>query len=193
MTSEDYICKSEDVAAYLDGELDPAALSLFEQHIKGCPCCAAGLRDQRRLLCTLDFALNDDPGLSLPQNFAQIVAAHAESDMRGVRERSEHGRAFRLCVALAALSFALLGGTAIGESVLLPVGVMAKRVASVFDVIAHTVYDAGVGLTVILRAISRRFIFESHPLSALALLFLAAALALLPRLIAGYHRARIIE
>lgn len=193
MASKDYICKNEDIAAYLDGELDPAARTLFEQHIKECSCCAVGLQDQRRLLCTLDFALNDDPGMSLPQSFAQIVAAHAESDMRGVRERSEHGRAFRLCVALAVLSFALLGSTAISESVFLPVGAIAKRVASILDVLAHTAYDAGISLTVILRAISRRFIFESHPLSILALLSLAAALALLPRLIAGYHRARMIE
>ena len=45
-----------DVAAYLDGELDAAGGTRFEQHTKTCAPCATALREQRRLLCVLDAA-----------------------------------------------------------------------------------------------------------------------------------------
>jgi anti-sigma factor RsiW len=109
-------CQSEDVAAYLDGELQPEAAARFEQHLKGCAACAADLQEQRRLLCTLDLALKQrgDGDLRLPKNFSQIVTAHAQSDLSGLRsEPLERRRALRLCLALGAASFALLGGAVV--------------------------------------------------------------------------------
>src|SRR3982750_1345587 len=98
--SDNCIEKSEEIAAYLDGELCATARSEVEQHLKECSACKDKLREQQRLLCTLDFALSDDPSLRLPVNFSQVVAAHAQADMSGLRQRSEHGRALRLCAAL---------------------------------------------------------------------------------------------
>src|SRR6267142_439926 len=100
-------CQIEQIAAYLDGELDDALGSRFEAHIRECSTCGAELIEQRRLLCALDSVLSRGSELPLPTNFARIVAARAESDMSGVRERCEHGRALRLCLILAAASFAL--------------------------------------------------------------------------------------
>src|SRR4051812_17827188 len=107
MTSADSshqpICQSEDVAAYLDGELNAGAAALFEQHLKICAPCTTELQQQRRLLCTLDFALGAKTGdeLPLPGNFLQVVTAHAQSDLSSLRsERAEHGRALRLCLLL---------------------------------------------------------------------------------------------
>src|SRR5882762_7465815 len=102
-------CQIEHIAAYLDDELDDAARLPFEAHLKHCSRCSAELLEQRRLLCALDSVLSRSSDLRLPTNFAQIVAAHAESDMSGVRERREHGRALRLCLMLAAASLALMG------------------------------------------------------------------------------------
>lgn len=187
-------CRSEDIAAYLDGELDARARDIFEEHLSDCHSCAAELQEQRRLLCALDFAFGADaPSLSLPQNFAQVVAAHAESDMSGVRQRVEHGRALRLCLGLAIVAFALLGGARFGSNVLAPIKTVAGYATSIAGLIWHTLYDTGNGLAVILRALGRRFIFESHPTSLAALLLFAIALALLPRLIARYHRTQITE
>lgn len=183
-------CRCEEIAAYLDGELDAASLSLFEKHLQECRSCVAELQEQRRLLCELDFALGaDDPNLSLPQNFAQVVAAHAESDMSGVRRRAENKLALRLATALALIAFLLLGGARLSDSVLVPLKAVVRYGASVLALMGNTLYDAGAGLSVIFRALGRRFIFESHPIGLIAFLLFAVALILLPRLIVRYHRA----
>src|SRR5207253_8948701 len=98
----------EDVAAYLDGELDNAALEVFEGHVKTCAGCAQELRTQRQLLCTLNRAFEESGAFELPQDFARLVATHAESDVTGLRGRGERRRAFKVCAVLALLSFALL-------------------------------------------------------------------------------------
>ncbi|MDX6696362.1 MAG: hypothetical protein QOF02_3965, partial [Blastocatellia bacterium] len=121
MSDADYIqrdCPTEEIAAYLDGELNAQSAALFDGHLKECADCQSELLEQRRLLCTLDFALggSEDGDIALPKNFSRVVAAHAQSDLRSLR--SERGRALRLCLALAVLSFALLGAAAFSESVL---------------------------------------------------------------------------
>jgi hypothetical protein len=183
-------CKSEEIAAYLDGELSEAERSVFEQHVADCAPCAGQLREQRRLLCALDFALGQERSLPMPADFARVVAAHAQSDMRGVRARSENRRALWLCVLLAAVSALLIGGAALNESVLAPVRAMAKPAATILGFFWHMLYNAGAGLVVISR-VSGRLFFESRPLGLVGCLLLIAALALLPRLIISYHRARI--
>ena len=74
------------IAAYLDGELDASAVALFEQHLLECRVCNAELNAQRLFMCELDSTLTLAPDLPVPSNFAQIVAARAESDMSGVRD-----------------------------------------------------------------------------------------------------------
>jgi hypothetical protein len=181
-------CRSEEIAAYLDGELEAVAVSLFELHLKACLNCAQELHDQRRLLCALDYAFGEDEqSLALPQNFAQVVATHAESDMSGVRLRIEHGRALRWCIGLSLITFGLLGAS-LNSSVLVPVKAAARFAASLLGLMWNALYDAGAGLAVILRALGRRFIFEPHPFSLFAFLLFVIALALLPRLIVRYHR-----
>ena len=105
-------CQLEDVAAYLDGELDGVVLETFEAHLNMCPDCATELRAQRQLLCTLDFALNEPRPFALPHNFTQVVAAHAGSDLSGMRKQGERRRALQLCAILALVSFGLLGAAA---------------------------------------------------------------------------------
>lgn len=186
-------CRSEEIVAYLDGEMDASALALLERHFEGCSRCVAELEAQRRLLRALDFALTSEPGVEMPKNFAQVVAARAQSDMSGVRAPLERRRALRLCAALAVVAFALLGGGALGESVLAPVRAVWKFGVAIFSFLVNALYDAGAGLTVISRGIGGHLLFESRGLGLLLLLFLALALIMLMRLIARYHRTRIIE
>ena len=193
-SKEQHACQSEDVAAYLDGELDAQAAARFEQHTKECAQCAALLREQRRLLCALDFALGGPElgDLKLPVNFSQIVTAHAQSDLSNLRtERAEHRRALRLCLALAVASFALLGGAAVSEKVLKPLGLLIRHAGTVLGFFGRTLYDFGAGLAVIARSIGGHTIFESHALAPLVFLLLAVALVLLPRLISSYHRTHV--
>lgn len=181
-------CKGEEIAAYLDGELSEASRTEFEQHVKECRACADQLREQKYLLCALDFALGDERALPLPPaNFARVVAAHAQSDMRGVRASSEHKRALWLCAALALSSALLIGGAAIGESVIVPVGAIMKSLVTLAGFFWHTLYNAGTGLVVIAR-VSAHLLFESRPLGLVGSLLLISALGLLPRLIISYHR-----
>lgn len=195
MASREIKCgRSAETAAYLDGELDAHALLSFEGHLQECPSCTEELREQRRLLCALEFALGaNDPCVDLPCDFAQIVATNAESDMSGVRKRVEHGRALRVCLVLALAAFTLLGGATLFASVSIPIKAFARSSISILGFFWNAIYDAGVGVAVILRPLGRRLIFESHPIGLIAFLLFAFALALLPRLIVRYHRAQITE
>ena len=89
-------CQSENVAAqvaaYLDSQLDPSALDRFESHLETCQRCRAELSAQRQFLCELDSALSPLEELPIPEDFARIVSACAESDMRGVRQGGERRR-----------------------------------------------------------------------------------------------------
>ena len=190
--TEKHQCLAEDVAAYLDGELDDRARELFEQHYRTCDGCAAELLRQRQLLCALDVALSETHAMNLPRNFAQIIAAHAESHMGGMRDRSERRQALRVSLILALASFALIGAAS-GEMVWGPARTLASRLQGFFNFLWGAVYQAGTGLTVIFRMLTRSFVFESRLLGFFILLVFVTAIALLPRFIARYHRTQIIE
>lgn len=180
------------IAAYIDGELSERASLELEEHFKNCTSCSSELRRQRQLLCTLDSAFGFGSDLPLPRDFARTVAAHAESDMRGVRERGEHKRALILCVLLAVTSFALLG-TAAREVVFNLVRSFGRQVAGVLDLVGTMVYDAVAGVAVISRVLSKGVIPASYGSGFIEFLLLALAAVLLSRLIARYRRTRFIE
>ena len=179
-------CEVERTSAYLDGELDAFSRALFEEHVERCPVCDAELKAQRLFASELDSAFAQTTSLPLPKNFAQIVAARAESDMRGVRDRIEHKRALRFCLILALSAFALLGGTT-SRSLYLSGWETVNKVIGVFGLLWSTLRDAAVGLTVITRVISGGLIPESS-FAGLAALLLALAVVLLSVLISSYHR-----
>ena len=185
-------CQLEDVAAYLDGELDGSALQTFEAHLEACPDCVAELRGQRQLLCTLDFAFGEPRSFELPDNFSRVVAAHAENDLNGMRSKSERHRAVQLCAVLALVSFALLGAAS-RTLVFDPVRSFLRVAGSLLGLLWQAVYDAGTGIAVIIRVVGRAAVFSPSGWSWLVALALVISLTLLPLLIAKYHRAQIFE
>jgi anti-sigma factor RsiW len=187
------VCGSEEIVAYLDGELEPEMRARLEAHLAECAPCIAELEMQRRLLRELDFALSDDEGVLMPKNFAQIVAARAQSDLSGVRERHERRRAFRLCVLLGSVAVALTGGAAVSESVFAPLHATWKGASALLNFLGHALYDMGAGVAVISRGVGGHLLFESRLLSLIVLFLFASALYMLRRLIAGYHRTRTVE
>jgi hypothetical protein len=191
-TEENHGCELEDVVAYLDGELDGRAVESFESHVKLCSRCAAELRIQRQLLCTLDSAFGNSRAFELPRDFTRVVAAHAQSDVSGMRRKSEGRRALQLCALLALVSFALLGAAS-GAMVFEPARAFARLAGNIVDLVWRTVYDAGTGLAVIVRVVVRAVFFDSHALGLLVIFSFAIVVLLLPRLIARYHRAQVIE
>lgn len=185
-------CRTDDVAAYLDGELDGAASEGFEAHLKTCARCATELRMQRQLLCTLDFAFSE-PSFELPRNFSRVVAAHAESDLSGMCKKSEVRRALQLCALLALLAFALLGAAS-RALVFQPARSSLRIAGSLLDLVGRALYDAGTGAAVIVRVVGRALILAPHGLGLILIVLpFVIALALLPRLIVNYHRAQVIE
>ena len=187
------LCSAEEITAYLDSELDAVSLVRLEEHCATCASCQAELETQRRLLRELDFALADEASVEMPKNFAQVVAARAQADLSGMRDRRERRRAFRLCVVLAAVAVALLGGAAVSETVLAPLRAIWRGGTALVSFLGHALYDAGAGLAVISRGIGGHLVFESRPVSGIVLLLFVLALFMLRRLIAGYHRTRAIE
>jgi len=186
-------CQSEEVAAYLDGELDGSALDCFEQHVKQCLVCASELRTQRQLLCTLDVAFNDSRGFDLPSDFARVVTARAENDLTGVRNRHERKRAVQLCGVLALLSFGLLGGAATRAIVFDPLRSFLRTIRVLSDLLWQSLSDAFSALAVLAR-VGSRALLDAQPGSRLLLAFaFLLSVFCLSFLIVRYRRAQIIE
>jgi len=190
--NDDHRCPGEEIAAYLDGELGEAALESFEAHLKTCPSCDRELRTQRQLLCTLEAAFGGSRSFDLPRDFTRVVAAHAESDVSGVRKKSERRRALQLCATLALASFALLGAAS-GALVFQPARSFLRVAGSLFELVWRTIYDGGTGIQVIVRMVGRAVLLNPNGLGFFLALAFLIAVSLLPPLIAADHRAQIIE
>ena len=192
MTNSEHICQTENIAAYVDGELESAFRLKLEEHIDDCSRCASELEAQRLFMCELDSVLASPFELAVPPDFAQVVAVHAESDMRGVRDRSEHARAFKFCLILSLIAFALLGFTS-SKALLVNAQSLVDKTFSVFGLFGRTLYDAASGLVVMGRVFSRSLTPSTRLGGFVALIIVAFIIGLLSVLISRYHRARVIE
>lgn len=192
MAITENICQSQDIVAYIEGDLDGERRTVLEAHVAGCPSCAAELRAQRLFMCELNSVLASPFELEVPPNFAQVVAVHAESDMRGARNRSEHKKALRFCIILGLAAFALLGAAA-SKAVVLNLRSGGAKVFGILGFSSRAVLDAASGLAVISRVVSRGVVPDSRLAAGAALLLIVLAIAVLSFLISRYHRTRVIE
>ena len=174
-------------AAYLDGELDAKTDALFEEHLKTCAACSGALSEQRRLLCLLDAAFDEtfERKLALPKDFTRIVRARAQTDMSGLRSGPERATALKICAALSAVAFVLLGAT-FSEAVIVPLSAIGRGASSIVGVAGHAVSNAGAGGVVLVRAVGDHFLAESNLSMTLMWVLIAGAALLL--LIGNYHR-----
>jgi anti-sigma factor RsiW len=185
-------CEFEDVAAYLDGELDEAALQRFEHHLKSCVHCDSELRAQRQLLCTLEVAFSDARAFDLPNNFARVVTARAENDLRGVRNKREGRRALQLCAALALISFALLGA-ATRVVVFDPLRTFFRVTSALLDLAWQAGAEAMASVLVLIRVIGHAAFSTSNGLSIFLFVAFLGSVSVLLLLITKYHRAETVE
>jgi len=185
-------CQSEDIAAYLDGELDGIALDRFEQHVRACDGCATELRIQRQLLCTLDVAFSDSRSFHLPNNFARVVSAHAENDLTGMRDRRERRRAVQLCALLALVSFGLLGA-ATRAIVFDPLRSFFRTMRVLVDLVWHATSEVAASAAMLIRVIGRAILLAQAGSRFFFVLAFLLSICFLSLLIANYHRAQIIE
>jgi hypothetical protein len=192
MTTENNICQSDQIAAFVDDELELAPRLAFEDHVRGCDSCAAELREQRTFMRELDTALAGRFDLEVPLDFAKVVAVHAENDMRGVRDRAEHRKALRYCIIIALVAFALLG-VASSRAVIASIQSFFKATFGIVSLVGKTIYDAMAGFSVFARVFRRGLVGDAGLADLAALLLFAFALGLLTLLISRYHRTRVLD
>jgi len=192
VTSERHNCKTENIAAYVEGELDTSVREELEKHFAECATCVAELKAQQLFMCELDSALASPFDLAVPPNFAHLVAVHAESDMRGVRNRAEHRRALRVCIILLLAAVALLG-FASAKAALVNAGAFATKIFGVLGFFGEAIFRTAAAFSVFAKVASRGVLSDSGVSLAVALMFVALLVALLSCLIARYHRTRVID
>jgi len=170
-------------AAYLDGELEARPSEDFEAHARSCPFCSGALREQRRLLCLLDNAFDQtfEKQVALPEGFTRELTARAQNDMSGVRASVERRRALKICAALGASAFALLGFAAF-DAVIAPALSAARAAGGALAVAGHAAAGAGLALRTVGGGLTAGLVRPA------LLLLAAAALVVLLRLISAYHR-----
>lgn len=164
----------QEIAAYLDGELDQTTSGAFETHLAHCRSCAEQLNEQKRLLCLLDASLDGaDQRLAVPVDFASVVMVRARSDVRHLRSREERRRALWFALSLLGLSLVLLWSSPLGE-LLEPLHVVSRSALCLLKFVSHALIDVGTSVAVLGR-LAGQLILPAAPWLALAMLVLASA------------------
>lgn len=181
------ICSRQQIIAYIDGDLSPREEIVLEKHLAVCKSCAAELNEQKKLLCALDFVLDEhEREFELPEDFTKVIVTSAESNVRGLRRPQERFKALFVCSALFLL--VLLG---LGEETGNIIKTSEQFVAQFWAIGGFAFnlgHDLAVGIAVILRSLSHRFIFNSAVSLSVLLVFLIFTSLLLSRLFSReYH------
>lgn len=158
-------CSREKIISYLDAELSPQEEIVLEKHIAECRNCLSELNLQKQMLFALDSAFGEKTGIELPKDFAKVVATRAETDVKGLRSKSEQFRALFFCSILLLIVVAGLGVTTAFSGI----GKFGEQLFVVITFLGHLFYDLMVGVTVILRSFGKQPVFNSA-----IILFLAA-------------------
>ena len=180
-TTEKICSQTSEIAAFIDGELLPREELELELHLAVCGSCSAELNEQKKLLCALDFALENEKQLELPTNFTKIVVANAESKVSGLRRPQERSKALFVCAALFLLVLLGLGGET--EMVLNTFGKFAEQFLAVGGFMWNLIYDVSVGTAIVLRSLSSQFIFNSFASLVILIIFGFLSLFLFSRFI----------
>jgi anti-sigma factor RsiW len=189
-TAQEKICEQNLIGAYVDGELDADLTLRLEEHLKDCSDCQFELRAHRLFVCELDATLtNKSRDIPIPADFSRRIAARATSDMSGVRTRSENRKALAICMVLALSGLALLGATT-RYAVFVVVGKFVTKIFSLVEFVVTAVFDAVVGLIVVVKVLSGKIQSGS---SGPLLVLLAVAVLVLSRLLSHYHRTGATE
>jgi anti-sigma factor RsiW len=152
-------CPRIEIAAYIDGELSPREEFDLELHFAGCQTCAVELNEQKKLLCALDFALENEDEIELPENFTKVVVTNAESNVQGLRCPRERSRALFVCAALFLVVFLGLGAET--SKTFATMGAVTEQLFSVGGFLIHFIHDITVAATVIFRSFCLQFVFKS--------------------------------
>lgn len=175
-TRRTFECPIDEIAAYIDGELDAARELELDAHFVSCRLCQTDLNRQKQFLCSLESSLKQERDLELPANFTKVVVANAESTVSGLRRPRERFNAIFICTALG-----LFGLFALGADTRI-IGAVIEQVAIIGAFLGRIVYSISVGIVVILRSIAAPLPGESivgAALFAMCLFLLIVSLGVL--------------
>lgn len=179
-------CPRTELAAYIDGELSPREELALELHLAGCTVCSVELNEQKKLLCALDFALENEEEIELPENFTKIVVANAESNVQGLRCPRERSRALTVCAALFLLI--VIGLSAEASKTFATFGALTEQFLAVGSFFVHFIHDISIAAAVLIRSLCSQFVFNSTvPAILLGVCFVASFL-IFSRLIVRHRR-----
>jgi len=179
-------CPRTEIAAYIDGELTSREEFDLELHFAGCDVCAGELNEQKKLLCALDFALDDRDEFELPENFTKVVVANAESNVKGLRCPRERNRALLVFAALGLFVFLGLGAET--SKTFAAAGAITEQLFAVGSFIVHFVHDIAVATTVIFRSLCLQFVFKSAISAGLLGICFIVSLFIFSRLLSRLNR-----
>jgi hypothetical protein len=151
-------CPTEEIAAYIDGELDAAREIELEAHFSECTVCSFELNEQKRFLRDLDASLNCEEPLDLPVNFTKVIVTNAESSVSGLRRSNERYNALFICAGLTIFVLFALGPEA--SRVIAAVGQILEQIAIVGGFFGHIVYSVFLGVVIILRSMAAQTSFD---------------------------------
>jgi hypothetical protein len=180
-------CPSPDISAYLDGELSPADELRLESHLAGCKPCVDDLNLQKSFLNALDYSLETEDKIELPQDFTRSVVANAESRVTGLRRPRERRNAAVICAALIVVSLFALGSSA--EKTFIATAVIVDQFLAVIISAGHLSYDLALGSAIIFRSLTSKFLFESGITMFAYLTLFLLSLYSFSRLLVRFHRA----
>ena len=180
LAQDQTVCRSEDIAAYIDGELPPADELRLESHVGECTDCRLELNEQKNFLFSLEQDLAGD-AIELPKDFAKKIVANAESGVAGSRRTTEILAACGIFAVLLAATLYLLGDQ---NRVLFSIAsTFADKVLAIGSFAVHTTLDISLGVILIIRSIASQVRFSSAALAWLFIAVLATTLILIRRMI----------
>lgn len=151
-------CPSDEIAAYIDGELDLMREFELDAHFATCEACSKELNQQKQFLCELDAGLKSESDLALPVDFTKTVVANAESAVAGLRRPRERFNALFICAALFLFALFALGADA--GNLFNGIAVAVEQIAAVGSFFGHLVYSIFLGLAIVVRSFAVQFRFD---------------------------------
>jgi len=178
-------CPTDEIAAYIDGELSAAHELELEDHLAGCQICSVELNQQKQFLCGLSSSLKNECEIELPANFTKLVVANAESSVNGLRRPRERFNAIFICAGL--FLFALFAlGTGAGN-LLAGISSILDQIAAVGGFFGRLIYAVFIGVAIIFRSLAAQFRFDAVGAAVAAGLF-AVLLMFISRRVLRIHR-----
>lgn len=158
LQTNNFGCPGDEIASYIDGELDAKREFELDVHFARCSNCADELNQQKQFLCELDSSLRQGGDLDLPADFTKTIVANAESTVSGLRRPREQFNAIFVCAGLALFVLFALGADA--ARVLGGVSILFEQILAVGSFFGHLIYSVFIGVSIILRSLASQVRFD---------------------------------